>query len=241
MIRSEAGSPSGRIGLCSAEGKGESMGAAQDSTMNCKELVRRGYDCCADAYFKARREGSADVLAGLLSRLPEGSRVADLGCGPGIPITRALAERHQVVGIDISPKMIALARKNAPGAEFICSDVMATGLALGPFDAVVAMYVVFHLPREEHESLFRRVYSWLRPGGYLLATVSVLNEAPYIENDFFGTQMYWSNFDLSEYKTLLADTGLTLLETEYVGHGYGAIQEREESHPLILAYRPLVQ
>jgi SAM-dependent methyltransferase len=110
--------------------------------------------------------------------------------------------------------MIELARKNAPAATFKCNDIMRVELAAESFDAVVAFYVIFHLPREEHRCLFRRIYTWLRPGGYLLATVSVLNEEPYIEDNFFGTQMYWSNFSLSEYQALLADTGFTFLELD---------------------------
>jgi SAM-dependent methyltransferase len=218
------------------------MNPAIEPNMNCKEFVRRGYDYCAEAYSEARQHGSAGgVLAGLLTRLPEVSRILDLGCGPGIPITSALAERHHVVGVDISPKMVELAKRNVPNGTFVCGDIMAADLVPMSFDAVVALYVIFHLPREEHESLFRHIYAWLRPGGYLLVTVSLSNEAPYIEEDFFGTQMYWSNFSESEYQALLTQIGFNLLEIKSVGHGYGPVQEREESHPLILAQRPIVQ
>ncbi len=41
----------------------------------------------------------------------------------------------------------------------------------GPFDAIVAWDSLFHLPREDHHALFRRIAAWLRPGGRLLLSL----------------------------------------------------------------------
>jgi methylase of polypeptide subunit release factors len=51
------------------------------------------------------------------------ARVLDLGCGAGIPVTRHLtALGHHVLGVDGSARQIALARRNAPLAEFIHAE-----------------------------------------------------------------------------------------------------------------------
>ena len=50
-----------------------------------------------------------------------------------------------------------LVRRNVPDGEFVCSDVMSVDFEAGGFDGVVALYSIFHHPREEHGDLFRRV------------------------------------------------------------------------------------
>jgi hypothetical protein len=130
------------------------------------------------------------------------------------------------------------ARENVPTGTFIHSDIMSVDLPLSHFAAAVAFYSIFHLPREEHAELFRRIYGWLKPEGYLMATVTTSNEAAYTEDDFFGVTMYWSNYGLNEYKQLLDGIGFNLLETTVIGHGYDDVhQMADERHPLIFAQK----
>ena len=141
-----------------------------------KALVARGYDTCGQAYTRAREKDQHPGLAVLTSQLPEGASILDIGCGAGIPITRSLADRFTVTGVDISAQQIQRARRNVPGATFYEGDIMSLDFPASQFDAAIAFYTVFHLPREEHRELFQRIYGWLRPGGYLLATVTVASE-----------------------------------------------------------------
>ncbi len=53
------------------------------------------------------------------------------------------------------------------------------------FDAIVSFYAIFHLPREEHPVLFRRIHLWPKEEGYFLATVAQTSQAQYTENDIF--------------------------------------------------------
>jgi cyclopropane fatty-acyl-phospholipid synthase-like methyltransferase len=176
-----------------------------------------------------------ELLAG---KLPKGARVLDIGCGTGVPVARQLSRIFEVAGVDLSSEMVLRARKNVPSAAFIHSDIMTADLPGAHYDAVVAMYTVFHLPREEHRDLFRRVHRWLKPGGYFLATVSEEGEAPYIEEDFFGTTMYWSNYGRREYLEMFRDTGFHVLESDALGHGYHEDHHATlEHHPLILAQK----
>src|SRR2546430_1755952 len=58
----------------------------------------------------------------LVSRLDEGARVLELGCGGGSPETRRLAQRFAVTGVDISPHPVERARAAIPQATFVCAD-----------------------------------------------------------------------------------------------------------------------
>ena len=122
------------------------------------------------------------------------ARVLDLGCGAGVPIARRLAAYGcDVVGVDLSAAQLALASVQAPGASFVRGNMRSCAFAPASFDAVVSFYAIFHIPRVEHEALFRRIASWLRPGGYLLASVGRTDNDDYTE-EFFGVEMFWSHF-----------------------------------------------
>ena len=212
------------------------MKPADDPAVDYRRLVREGYDRCAADFAAARMREDSPELELLLPRLAPGARVLDLGCGAGVPVAAALARHHRVTGVDFSAEQIRRARANVPGAEFIEADLMALAFAEGSFDAAVAFYSIFHLPREEHEELLRRVNRWLAPGGHLLATVTRVREDAYTEEDFFGVRMYWSNWGREDYERMLRELGFELLATRVLGHGYSdAEARRPESHPLLLA------
>src|SRR5687768_17837657 len=122
-----------------------------------KEIVAAGYDRLADTYLewglKVTDDPRQRMLAEFMSRLTDGARVLDLGCGAGLPSTRDLARRFRVVGVDISPVQLELARRNVPSAEFVQGDITEVEFADSTFDGVAAFYAISHVPREEHQEL----------------------------------------------------------------------------------------
>ncbi len=214
------------------------MKPADAPDIDYKKLVREGYNACAEVYDQTRRAEAAPELDLVTGKLEKGARVLDIGCGAGVPVSRALAAEFSVTGVDISEEMVRRARKSVPEANFIVGDVMSLAFPEDHFSAVTAFYSIFHLPREEHPELFRRVNGWLKPGGLFLGTVSLSNEAPYTEDDFFDVTMYWSNYSLGEYEEMLSNRGFKILETTIIGHGYNPTYDtRAEKHPLIFAQK----
>jgi cyclopropane fatty-acyl-phospholipid synthase-like methyltransferase len=212
------------------------MQPAKDPRINYKNLVQQGYDRCASAYDAARQREANPELELVTSKLVDGAHVLDIGCGAGIPIASELARHFAVTGIDISGEQIRLAHQNVPSGTFIQADMMTVELPEATFDAVISFYAIFHVPREEHAELFRHIRGWLKPGGFLLATVSSQDEDSYTEDDFFGVTMYWSNYGLKYYSDLLQTLGFTLLVTDFVKHGYKDDQEKPvENHPILFA------
>lgn len=218
------------------------MKPANDPTIDYKLLVQTNYDRCASDYETARRMTTNPELALLVNRLPNKAQVLDIGCGAGVPVAQTLARHFRVTGVDISAEQIRRAQTNVPKGHFIHSDIMALDFPAGMFDAIVSFYAIFHLPREEHPALFHRIHRWLKPGGYLLATVTHIAEEAYTEDDFFGVTMYWSNYGLADYCRTLQEVGFTILDTQALGHGYNAgIAASPESHPLIFAQRAMAE
>src|SRR5258706_10239308 len=116
------------------------------------QLVADGYDAIGETFAKWRDEGVGDPRRDwedkLVSRLADGARVLELGCGGGSPETKRLAQRFAVTGVDISPRQIERAQAAVPGAEFICADFTDLDLPAASFDAVASFYVFNHVPRE---------------------------------------------------------------------------------------------
>ncbi len=211
---------------------------ADDPETNYRELVRTAYNRCARDYAGQRRTTPEPELNLITEHLAPGSKVLDVGCGAGIPVAQHLAGMFNLTGIDISSNMIALAKKNVPTAEFIIANVMETEFPAGRFDAIVSFYAIFHIPRQEHQALFRRFAQWLRPGGLVLFTVARYDDGPgYTEDDFFGGTMYWSNFGPSTYKKFLTETGFQIEKDGIVGGGSGSIDAPEEVHPFFFAIK----
>ena len=212
------------------------MRPANDPSIDYKALVQRGYDRCAAAYAESRMAEAHPELDLLGEHLEDGATVLDIGCGAGVPVTRALAGRFAVTGVDISSEMIRQAQAKVPGVNFVHGDIASVEFADSSFDAAAAFYSIFHLPREEHTVLFRRIHGWLKPGGHLMCTLTRDSEPAYTEDDFFGETMYWSNYGLEDYNEMLEGLGFGLLGTSSIGHGYTEAQHTlPETHPLVFA------
>ena len=184
--------------------------------MDPKRIVADGFDRIAETYAAwVERNGIGHReahLALLEAELADGARVLDLGCGAGVPIARRLAERFEVTGVDISERQVELARRNVPGATFIHGDMAAQSFPAGSFDAVVAFFSIFHLPREEHGAMFAAIASWLRPGGYLVASTGTYSDPGTNEHDWLGAPMYWSFYPSARSLELIRASGLEIVQ-----------------------------
>jgi cyclopropane fatty-acyl-phospholipid synthase-like methyltransferase len=179
-----------------------------------KQLVEQGYDRMAAQYTASKRPLGPELeasLAALTRGLPAGATVLDLGCGAGVPVTSWLAERFTVTGVDLSARQLALARENAPGATFLKADMGQVGFPPASFDAVVSLYAIIHLPREEQPALLARLARWLKPGGGFLATWPVgAWEGEERDWNGWGATMWWSHYGAERNLALLRQAGFRL-------------------------------
>jgi SAM-dependent methyltransferase len=98
--------------------------------------------------------------------------VVDLGCGTGILAEAAANAGYDVLGVDLSPAMIEMARRRVPEGRFVCESLLAAELP--PCIAVVAVGECFNYrfdesnSRDQLRALFGRIHAALAPGGVLL-------------------------------------------------------------------------
>jgi SAM-dependent methyltransferase len=183
-----------------------------------KKIVADGYDQVAERYLAwSAFDPSPErmrYLALLLDLLPGSAEVLELGCGAGVPITQALAERGRVTGVDISAEQIALAERLVPDATFIQADMTELDFPAESFDAVVGFYTLVHVPRDEHAALLRRIAGWLRPGGLFFATMGAGDSPDGVEPDWLGAPMFFSHYDAEKNQDLVRRAGLEILSAE---------------------------
>ena len=124
-----------------------------------------------EAEFLATGRAEVDSVVGWLERLGLGGhwgRVLDFGCGAG-RLTQALSRyAGEVVGVDISPGMLAAARRlnTSPNCSFLLNDAPdLRRFEDGSFDLVYTALVLQHLPRPMIEAYLVEFLRVLRPGG----------------------------------------------------------------------------
>jgi cyclopropane fatty-acyl-phospholipid synthase-like methyltransferase len=183
-------------------------------------LVGAGYDVVGETFVQWRDRIVGDPrrwwAEQLTSRLPDGARVLELGCGSGVPDTRDLATRFRVTGVDISPEQIRRARAAVPHAEFLVADFTSLELEPASYDAVASFYVFNHVPRDLLPGLLSRIHAWLVPGGLLLTAFGTSDMEGWT-GDFLGAPTFFSSFPPETNSRLVDEAGFERLLDEVVG------------------------
>ena len=80
---------------------------------------------------------------------------------------------------------------------------------------MVSFYAIIHLPRDEQHVLFKKIFTWLTPGGHLLCNLSI-TDIPGTYHDFLGATMFWSGYDAKINVNVLMEIGFVLIEHEMI-------------------------
>lgn len=96
-----------------------------------------------------------------------GGLVTDVGCGAGRISGWLNQAGLDVEGIDLSPGMLAAARRDYPGLRFTEGDMLSLDLPEASRAGIIAWYSIIHLPRERVPDAFGGFRRFLKPGGYL--------------------------------------------------------------------------
>ena len=161
------------------------------------EDTRASYDTVAGSYADLTRhlldetpeERAVLALFADMVRVQGGGSVADVGCGPG----RITAHLRQLgvdaFGIDLSPGMIEVARRDHPGLRFDLGSMTDLALADASVAGLVAWYSLIHVPDDEISPVFAHFRRVLRPGGPLLLGFHVGDESQLKTQGYGGHPM----------------------------------------------------
>jgi SAM-dependent methyltransferase len=150
----------------------------------CKSDTRRGvaprrdriletvsyYDGHAEAYAAATMAMDTSSQVGrFATMLPQGGRVLDAGCGAGRDLKQLAALGLNPIGIDISAKLVSVARRSGLPVEV--ADFRTQEWEAETFDGIWAMASLLHLERWELSNVLSSFTRMLRPSGVLFASV----------------------------------------------------------------------
>ncbi len=184
--------------------------------------VRTAYDAVAPTYAEQLRDelDGKPVDRAMLAIFAEvvratgGGRVADLGCGPGRVTAHLAGLGLEPFGVDLSPGMVAVARRDHPGLSFLLGRLTDLALADAAVNGVVAWYSIIHTPPDQLGEVFAEFARVLAPGGPLLLAFQIGDERVHI------TRAYEHDLSLSAWRlpiegvrALVTDAGL-LVHTE---------------------------
>jgi predicted TPR repeat methyltransferase len=182
-----------------------------------KKVIEDGYDAMADRFAEWQKAivGSTRLerVEELLALLPDAPDVLELGVGAGVRSSRLLAERCHLTGVDLSSEQLRRARERIPQATLLHADVTELVLDDESFDAVVAAYVLNHVPPDELGLLVGRIARWLRPGGHFLASFGTTDNPGWTGN-WLGVEMFFAGLPPEENRRLAEEAGLDVLRDE---------------------------
>lgn len=141
------------------------------------EELRAAHDALAEVY--------AGQLAGALDRMPVeqavlglfcdltlrsglGGDVADIGCGTGRLEPYLSSQGLSPRGIDLSPEMVRVARRDHPGFPFEVADLRHLPFEDASLAGVVCWYSLMYLAPSDRPRAFRELHRVVMPGGYLV-------------------------------------------------------------------------
>ena len=156
--------------------------------------TRSSYDTDASGY--------AEKVRGLLGEMPYlraslelfaelvhdagGGPVADVGCGPGYVTGYLHNTGLDVFGIDLSPEMIAIARRDYPDLRFEVGTMTDLDLADDSVGGLVAFWSVIHVPDHAMPGVFEEFRRVLRPQCPLLVGFHIGDETRHTSEGYTG-------------------------------------------------------
>ncbi len=129
------------------------------------EVYSRGWGSFSLRYLKYIR-----LLRKKYSFVPK--TILDISCGTGELIKR-LKKDYKVMGSDISPQMLAIARRNNPEIKFTLSDMVDLRLKK-KFDLVISAFdsLNYIMDNERLKMVFENIHGLLKPGGFFLFDIN---------------------------------------------------------------------
>jgi len=176
-------------------------------------LNRRAWDRVADTYDGRSKVIVGGLFSSFMDSVPPGGRVLDIGSGTGEPYARKLVDGgFDVLGIDVAPRMVEIAKERVPGAEFL--ELSMTDMEFrDEFDGALAVFTMLLLDPPRFRDAAERIKESLKRGGVFYL---VLNE-PWKEGEdvdgeviveIMGEEMYSRGYTVEEVMEVFEPLGM---------------------------------
>ena len=184
------------------------------------DAVRHAYERIVDGY--AGRFGDdlerspldRAVLDDAVDMLPPSALVLDLGCGPGQVASYVIARGCQAVGIDLTHRMLDVARQGDPDLALINGDLLRLPVRDGGADGAVAWFSLHNLPRLLLGGALAEVRRVLRPDGVFVMVTHAGDGEESVAHDWQGRteQVLIAYYDSGQLRSELGSHRLRVVD-----------------------------
>ena len=134
--------------------------------------ISQDYNSIAERFSRARERGWEEFRFLFLEYLQPGDKILDVGCGNGRYYEFCEGCKVDYFGVDISEKLIEIAKKRYPRGKFQVANVLNLPFPPHFFDKVYSLAVLHHIPSERlRKQFFKEVKRVLKPEGLLILSV----------------------------------------------------------------------
>ena len=209
------------------------------SKREIEKLVRNTYNKIALDYTKVFRKNPnyLIVLKKFVRGIPKGSRVLDAGCGTGLPVAKFLSKQFEVLGIDISSKMLKLARKNVPDVKFKKMSLTNMKLKSNSFNFICCFFALFHVKKSEISKVIKKFHTLLKKGGLLIISVGEAKENKEEVSTFFKERIYYTGMKRKNLERLVKEVGFEIIYSKFLEHRYKKLGKLMKDKELFIATR----
>lgn len=152
-----------------------------------------------------------------IAKLAHGAHVLDVGCASGVKSRYLIDHGIKVTGIDISEKLLEIARREVPEGEFKVLSMIDLDTMQETFDGVFAQASLLHIPRKDAGEIVNKMVRRLVPNGLLYLAVKEIQEGKpkegvAKENDYgYEYERFFSYFTMEELESYMTGAGLQII------------------------------
>ncbi len=148
----------------------------------------------------------------------ENGRALDIGCGStGRFIDLLRQQGFEPEGLDISTKMVELARERHPDVTFHHRDI-CEGKLPSKYDFITAWDSIWHIPLDQQVPVLTNIVESLNAGGVFIFSFGGTLEAGEHTDDFMGPEVYYSSLGTNGFLKLFMDLGCIIRHLEFDQH-----------------------
>lgn len=139
------------------------------------------------------------------SKLNKGDSILDLGCGNGRIVKYYIRKGYRCFGMDVSDKMLRLAKKHVPLGKFVKADITKKlNFKPGSFNAIISFFALNHVSKRQFITTIKNCKNILKRDGFLLLGLVKGNDEGFFKG-FYGKNMtlYGAKYSTKELVDIL--------------------------------------
>ena len=166
-----------------------------------RNCVKKDYDLIADMYFEEYGKMLEDVelINKFESLLEKDSTIIDLGGGAGKLSNYLIQKGYKAICYDFSLNMKKHAEKSFPNVPFILDDIVnvKNHFSNNSIEAIIAMYSLFHIPKENINQLFTDINNILKDNGLFCFSLQLGSGEQFVDEPYLkenGKNILYMNY-----------------------------------------------